>query len=120
MLKDKIVPAEMILSSSDFLEPCIGLDPPKGIWCHITGSDIVRDDNGQFYILEDNLRCPSGVSYLLENREIIKQAFPKLFASLGVRPVAEYPSMLLNMLQYMSPGENSTVADLPPGINNSA
>ncbi len=120
VLKDKIVPAEMILSSSDFLEPCIGLDPPKGIWCHITGSDIVRDDNGQFYILEDNLRCPSGVSYLLENREIIKQAFPKLFASLGVRPVAEYPSMLLNMLQYMSPGENSTVAVLTPGIYNSA
>ncbi|QSE99406.1 circularly permuted type 2 ATP-grasp protein [Fulvivirga lutea] len=120
ILKDKVVPKEMILSSSDYLDPCVGLKPPKGIWCHITGSDIVRDAKGQFYVLEDNLRCPSGVSYLLENREIIKQAFPQLFASLGVRPVSEYPGKLLNMLEYMSDKENPTVAVLTPGIHNSA
>ncbi|MEQ8925171.1 MAG: circularly permuted type 2 ATP-grasp protein, partial [Fulvivirga sp.] len=120
ILKDKIVPKEMILSSSDYLDPCMGLKPPKGIWCHITGSDIVRDAKGQFFILEDNLRCPSGVSYLLENREIIKQAFPQLFASLGVRPVSEYPGKLLSMLQYLSDKENPTVAVLTPGIHNSA
>lgn len=120
ILKDKIVPKEMILSSSDYLEPCVGLKPPKGIWCHITGSDIVRDSSGKFYVLEDNLRCPSGVSYMLENREIIKQAFPQLFASLGVRPVSDYASLLLNMLQFMSEKENPTVAVLTPGIFNSA
>ncbi len=120
ILKDKIVPKEMILSSSDYLEPCVGLKPPKGIWCHITGSDIVRDAKGEFYVLEDNLRCPSGVSYMLENREIIKQAFPQLFASLGVRPVSGYAGSLLNMLQFMSDKENPTVAVLTPGIFNSA
>jgi len=120
ILKDKIIPKEVIMSCSDFLKPCMGLSPPKDIWCHITGSDIVRDADGNFFVLEDNLRCPSGVSYLLENREIIKQAFPGLFASLGVRPVSEYPSMLLNMLQFLSNKENPTVAVLTPGIFNSA
>ncbi len=120
ILKNKVIPKEMILSSSDYLEPCVGLKPPKGIWCHITGSDIVRDATGKIYVLEDNLRCPSGVSYMLENREIIKKAFPELFASLGVRPVSGYASSLLNMLQFMSDIENPTVAVLTPGIFNSA
>lgn len=120
ILKDGIVPEELVLSSRDYLKPCIGLNPPKGIWCHITGSDIVRDKSGKFYVLEDNLRCPSGVSYLLENREIIKQAFPGLFASLGVRPVSDYSNMLLNMLQHLSDKPNPTVAVLTPGIYNSA
>lgn len=120
IFKDKIIPSETVLSSSDYLKQCIGLKPPKGIWSHISGSDIVRDQNGKFYVLEDNLRCPSGVSYLLENREIIKQAFPNLLSSLGVRPVSEYSSMLLNMLQYLSEESNPTVAVLTPGIYNSA
>lgn len=120
ILKDGIVPKELVLSSRDYLKPCIGLNPPKGIWCHITGSDIVRDKSGKFYVLEDNLRCPSGVSYLLENREIIKQAFPGLFAGLGVRPVSDYSNMLLNMLQHLSDKPNPTVAVLTPGIYNSA
>ncbi len=120
IFKDKIIPSEVVLSSSDYLKPCIGLKPPKGIWTHICGSDIVRDQKGKFYVLEDNLRCPSGVSYLLENREIIKQAFPELFSSLGVRPVSDYPSMMLNMLQYLSDESNPTVAVLTPGIYNSA
>lgn len=120
ILKDKVVPANMVLSSGGYLKQCIGLNPPKGIWCHITGSDIVRDKSGNFYVLEDNLRCPSGVSYMLENREIIKQAFPRLFVNLGVRPVSDYPGMLLNMLQFMSEKENPTVVVLTPGVYNSA
>lgn len=120
ILKDKIIPSQIVTSSSGFLPECKGVNPPKGVWCHITGSDIVRDRDGKFYVLEDNLRCPSGVSYLLENREIIKQAFPELFAGLGVRPVSEYPGMLLNMLQSMSRKDNPSVVLLTPGIYNSA
>lgn len=120
IIKDQIIPEEIITSSAGFLPECKNLDPPKGVWCHITGSDIVRDKDGKFYVLEDNLRCPSGVSYLLENREIIKQAFPDLFAGLGVRPVSDYPGMLLNMLQSMSQKENPSVVLLTPGIYNSA
>lgn len=120
ILKDNIVPRDLILSSKDYLEPCIGLTPPKGIWSHITGSDIVRDASGKFLVLEDNLRCPSGVSYMLENREIIKKAFPTLFANLGVQPVSDYCSSLLNMLQYLSDKAQGEVAVLTPGIYNSA
>ena len=119
-LKDGIVPKDLVLSSHDYLKPCIGLNPPKGIWCQISGSDIVRDKSGKFYVLEDNLRCPSGVSYMLENREIIKQAFPGLFANLGVRPVSNYPILLLNMLQYLSDKLDPTVVVLTPGVYNSA
>lgn len=120
ILNDGIIPADIVLSSAGFLEACKGLNPQKGVWCHITGSDIIRDKDGKFYVLEDNLRCPSGVSYLLENREIIKQAFPKLFAGLGVQPVSAYPGMLLNMLQSLSDKDNPTVVLLTPGIYNSA
>jgi len=120
ILKDKIIPSEIVLSSTDYLPACLELNPPNKIWSHISGSDIVRDNSGKFYVLEDNLRCPSGVSYLLENREIIKQAFPGLFNELGVRPVSDYPGMLLNMLRYMSTKDKPTVAVLTPGIYNSA
>lgn len=120
ILKDKVVPAEVVLSSPDFLKQCIGLKPPKGIWCHITGSDIVRAKDGEFYVLEDNLRCPSGVSYMLENREIIKQALPSLFNEIGVQPVSNYPARLLHMLENLSDKEDPTVALLTPGVYNSA
>lgn len=120
ILKDKVIPKEVVLSSPDFLKQCIGLKPPKGIWCHITGSDIVRAKDGEFYVLEDNLRCPSGVSYMLENREIIKHALPSLFYDLGVRPVANYPARLLSMLENLSDKEDPTVAVLTPGVYNSA
>ncbi|WP_258103518.1 circularly permuted type 2 ATP-grasp protein [Marinoscillum sp. MHG1-6] len=120
ILKDKVVPKDLILSSKDYLEPCIGLTPPKGIWCHISGSDIVRDKEGTFMVLEDNLRCPSGVSYLLENREIIKRAFPRLFESIGVQPVSDYAGSLLRMLRYLSDKDQPTVAVLTPGMYNSA
>lgn len=120
ILKDKVVPQELILSSKDFLKPCMGLTPPKGIWCHITGTDLVRNNNGEFYILEDNLRCPSGVSYMLESREIIKRAFPDLFNKLGVRPVSDYPTKLLDMLQFLSDKPRPVIGVLTPGVYNSA
>jgi len=120
ILKDKVVPKDLILNSKDFLKPCIGLTPPKGIWCHITGTDLVKDKDGEYYILEDNLRCPSGVSYMLESREIIKRAYPDLFNDLGVRPVSDYPTKLLNMLQFLSDKPKPKVGVLTPGIHNSA
>ncbi|MCG8385893.1 MAG: circularly permuted type 2 ATP-grasp protein, partial [Cytophagales bacterium] len=120
ILKDKVVPSELILTSKDYLQPCVGLTPPKGIWCHITGTDLVRDEKGEFYVLEDNLRCPSGVSYLLENREIIKRLFPSLFNQLCVRPVSDYPGKLLSVLQYLSGKDKPVVAVLTPGVFNSA
>jgi uncharacterized circularly permuted ATP-grasp superfamily protein len=119
-LKDKIVPEDLVLGSKDFLKPCIGMTPPKGIWCHITGTDLVRNNDGNYYILEDNLRCPSGVSYMLESREIIKRAYPDLFNQLGVMPVSDYPVKLLKMLQFISNKEKPVVGVLTPGIYNSA
>ena len=120
ILKDKVVPEDLILNSNDYLKPCIGLTPPKGIWCHITGTDLVRDKNGEYYILEDNLRSPSGVSYMLESREIIKRAYPNLFNELGVRPVLDFSSKLFDMLQHLSDKERPVIGILTPGIYNSA
>ena len=120
ILKDKIIPKNIIESCPGYLKQCIGLSVPKDIWCHISGSDIVRNNNGEFYVLEDNLRCPSGVSYMLENREILKRTFPLLFDQLKVRPVADYAIHLRNMLQYLSPKDNPTIVVLTPGVYNSA
>jgi uncharacterized circularly permuted ATP-grasp superfamily protein len=120
ILKDKVIPSEIIYSSPGFLRPCIGLNPPFGTWCHITGTDLVRHSDGNFYVLEDNLRCPSGVSYMLENREILKRTFPSLFEKLNVQLIYDYPFRLLAMLQHISGKENPTVAILTPGIYNSA
>jgi uncharacterized circularly permuted ATP-grasp superfamily protein len=120
ILKDGIVPADLILGSKDYLHPCIGLTPPKGIWCHITGTDLVKDKDGEYYILEDNLRCPSGVSYMLESREIIKRAYPQLFNDKGVMPVSDYPTKLLRMLQFLCNKAKPVVGVLTPGIYNSA
>ena len=119
-LKDKIVPEDLILGSKDFLKPCIGLKPPKGIWCHITGTDLVKNIDGKYYILEDNLRCPSGVSYMLGSRDIIKRIYPNLFNRMGVKPVSDYPIRLLEMLQYISQKDHPVVGLLTPGIYNSA
>jgi uncharacterized circularly permuted ATP-grasp superfamily protein len=122
ILRDRVVPEELIRSARSFRSPCVGLNPPRGIWCHITGTDLVRDRNGQIYVLEDNLRCPSGVSYVLENRRIMKRTFPQVFEPSHVRPVDDYPSRLLDMLESLSPeGVGSpSVAVLTPGIYNSA
>src|SRR5499427_2503012 len=122
ILKDGIVPAFVIQSAKCLLRPCVGLRPPRGIWCHITGTDLVRDRDGQIYVLEDNLRCPSGVSYVLENRRVMKRTFPQVFDASRVRPVDEYPSRLLFMLQTLFPDAlvSPKVAVLTPGIYNSA
>jgi uncharacterized circularly permuted ATP-grasp superfamily protein len=122
IVKDGIIPEELILSSKGFLKPCIGLKPPKNIWCHITGTDLVRDREGKWYVLEDNLRCPSGVSYVLENRRVMKSTFPQLFAKLGIQPVDEYPSHLLDTLLNLVGDHinDPTVVVLTPGMYNSA
>ena len=120
IIGDGVIPAEIIDSCPAYLDACKGLDPPKGIWCHITGTDIVRHSDGLFYVLEDNLRCPSGVSYMLENREILKRTFPGEFNALKVRPVYDYPFKLLDMLEHLSDGAPPQVAVLTPGIYNSA
>lgn len=120
ILNEGVVPRDLIESSKSFLKACMGVKPPKGIWCHITGTDLIRGEDGTFMVLEDNLRCPSGVSYMLENRELSKQIFPEVLARTGVRPVSDYANRLLEMLQYLSDRPNPTVAVLTPGIYNSA
>jgi uncharacterized circularly permuted ATP-grasp superfamily protein len=123
ILKDKVIPEEVIKSATFYRPQCIGVNPPRGVWCHITGTDLVRHGDGQIYVLEDNLRVPSGVSYVLENRDLMKRTFPQVFEGLRVRPVDDYPSRLLEMLQTIGPrgaSENPTVVLLTPGIYNSA
>ena len=120
ILKDKIIPKELVFSSATYLKECIGLKPPKDIWCHITGSDLIKGDDNKFYVLEDNLRCPSGVSYMLENREILKRTFPELFERLNVRPVNNYVHDLRDMLESLSRFNPATIAVLTPGVYNSA
>ncbi|XHX81308.1 MAG: circularly permuted type 2 ATP-grasp protein [Stenomitos frigidus ULC029] len=122
ILRDNVIPSEIIYSASGFLKPCIGLKPPGGIWCHITGTDLVRDRTGQWFVLEDNLRCPSGVSYVLENRRVMKSTFPLVFNTMAIQPVEEYPSHLLETLLNLAPPHltDPTVVVLTPGIHNSA
>lgn len=122
IVADGVVPEEIVGSADGYLPQCHGLNPPRGVWCHITGSDLVRDADGQFYVLEDNLRCPSGVSYVLENRQILKRTFHHVFEASGVRPVEDYPSRLLEMLNWIAPPGvmSPTVAVLTPGVYNSA
>lgn len=122
IIKDGIIPIELIHSAKGFLPPCMGLKPPAGIWCHITGTDLVRDKDGQWYVLEDNLRCPSGVSYVLENRRVMKSTFPQVFRTMEIEPVHKYPSHLLETLLNLAPANlaDPTVAVLTPGIYNSA
>ncbi|NKB24266.1 MAG: circularly permuted type 2 ATP-grasp protein [Kiritimatiellae bacterium] len=122
IIKDKVIPEEIIRSSSGFLEACIGLKPPHGIWPHITGTDLIRDQEGQLYVLEDNMRVPSGVSYVLANRNLMKRTFPEVFNTLNVKRINDYPTHLLDMLSGIAPPhhDNPQVALLTPGIHNSA
>lgn len=122
IIKDGVIPREIIESSKAFRPECMGINPPRGIWCHITGTDLIRHDDGQVYVLEDNLRCPSGVSYVLQNRHVMKSMFPKVFEALKVRPVSNYPGKLRAMLEYLAPDsvQNPRVVLLTPGIYNSA
>ena len=122
IVKDKVIPRQIIESAAGFRTPCMGLDPPGGVWCHITGTDLVRDADGQLYVLEDNLRVPSGVSYVLQNRAVLKQTFPRVFEGLGVRRVNDYAGRLLAMLEAVAPAgrEKPKVVLLTPGVYNSA
>ena len=122
IIKDKVLPRELVESASSFRRPCLGLNPTNNIFCHISGIDLVRHDDGQIYVLEDNLRIPSGVSYVLENRAVMKRTFPQLFEGLSVRPVEDYPEMLLNTLIEAAPTTNQEprAVVLTPGPYNSA
>jgi uncharacterized circularly permuted ATP-grasp superfamily protein len=122
IVKDGVIPAEIIRTASSFRKECIDITPPGGVWCHITGTDLVRDRDGQVYVLEDNLRCPSGASYVLENRVVMKRTFPRVFESSRIRAVDDYPGRLRDMLESMSPAgvESPRVVVLTPGIHNSA
>ena len=103
ILKDKIVPAELVLSSKNFRREFMGVNPPLGVYIHITGTDIIRDIDGKYMVLEDNLRTPSGVSYMLQNRQVIKRAFPSpVRATIGCGPIEDYPQELLRVLQQIA------------------
>lgn len=119
---DGVVPAEIVLNSSNFKEQCVGNSPRFGVWAHICGSDLIRNDDGQFYVLEDNLRVPSGVSYMVENREITKRVLPEIFEDYSILPVDDYPSQLHKTLAALSPQDRKrpVIAVLTPGIYNSA
>jgi uncharacterized circularly permuted ATP-grasp superfamily protein len=120
IIKDGIIPAEVVYSSAGYLKQCEGLKTPKGLWAHVSGIDIIKHSDGINYVLEDNLRVPSGVSYVLGNREIMKRTFPEVFERIEVRPVNDYPLRLHEILEYLSPREKPTVVVLTPGIYNSA
>ncbi len=123
ILKDKIIPEEVIRSAASYRPQIHGINPPGGVWCHITGTDLIRHGDGEIYVLEDNLRVPSGVSYVLENRDLMKRTFPEVFEGLRIRPVDEYPGNLLDTLQSVAPAhceENPVVVLLTPGMYNSA
>ena len=122
ILKDQVVPRDLIESSEHFQKDLVGFCPPNGVFIHVSGIDLVRNHEGQYYVLEDNLRTPSGISYVLENRLVMKQLFPILFADMQVRPVDQYPTQLLENLKGLAPlgKENPTVVLLTPGVFNSA
>src|SRR5262245_51062952 len=90
ILKDKVIPEEVVRSAAFYRRQCRGINPPGRVWCHITGTDLVRHSDGRIYVLEDNLRVPSGVSYVLENRDLMKRTFPRVFEGLRIRPVDGY------------------------------
>jgi uncharacterized circularly permuted ATP-grasp superfamily protein len=122
ILKQGVVPPETVLTSPQYLREIEGLAVPHGIHCHIAGIDLVRDGKGDFFVLEDNLRTPSGVSYLLANRHVMKRVLPDLFAGYPVRPVEGYVHELLRHLRWLAPEgvDDPTVVLLTPGVNNSA
>ena len=122
IIRDKVIPKTLIGNSKGFRKECIGITPAHKVWAHICGSDLVRDSDGTIYVLEDNLRVPSGVSYMIENREVTKRVLPELFENNTILPVDDYPDRLLEMLQSISPSRRAQpeVVVLTPGIYNSA
>ena len=122
ILKDQVVPRELVESSIHFQREMVGFRPTKDIYLHIGGIDLIRDEQGTYLVLEDNLRTPSGISYVLENRMVMKQVFPNLFSDMRVRPVDHYPAQLLENLKFLAPlsREHPIVVLLTPGVFNSA
>jgi uncharacterized circularly permuted ATP-grasp superfamily protein len=122
IIADGVFPDELLADSANFRPECVGVRPKYGVWAHISGSDLVRDDDGTFYVLEDNLRVPSGVSYVLENRAVTKRAFPELFERQRIRPVDSYTDELSRLLTALAPTPEAhpMIVVLTPGIYNSA
>jgi len=122
ILKSGVVPPELILNNAAFRPEALGLDVPRGVYVHVAGIDVVRTDADEFYVLEDNVRVPSGVSYMLENRETMMRLFPELFSGHAVAPVNHYPELLLRSLSAVAPSHvgEPTVVVLTPGQHNSA
>jgi uncharacterized circularly permuted ATP-grasp superfamily protein len=122
ILKDGIVPGELIEESDNYRPECRGIKLAHGAWAHVCGTDLVRDDKGKYLVLEDNLRVPSGVSYMIENREITKRVMPDLFHDCSIMPVDDYPERLFETLASISPKKTSRpcIVVLTPGIYNSA
>jgi len=122
IIKDGVVPAQYVLSGKHFRREFVNFAVPKDIYIHVCGTDLIRDDQGQYMVLEDNGRCPSGVSYVLENRRAMKRTFRGMFENIGVRPVEHYPQELLKMLLHIAPAgvAEPTVVLLTPGAYNSA
>ena len=120
IIKDGLIPAELIYSCPNFLREMKGVKVPYDVYVHISGVDLIRNNDGEFYVLEDNLRTPSGVSYMLENREISKRLFPGILPKNQVRSVSNYPNMLYKKLKELSNKENPNIVLLTPGIYNSA
>ena len=122
ILKDGIVPAELIFSSNYYLKEMAGFNPPGGIYTHISGTDLIKHNDGEYYVLEDNLRCPSGVSYVLSNREAMKRTLSKAFLNHEIVPVHDYTEQLLGVMQSVAPqgSDNPTCVVLTPGMYNSA
>ncbi|HEY4440670.1 MAG TPA: circularly permuted type 2 ATP-grasp protein, partial [Candidatus Elarobacter sp.] len=121
-LRDGIVPRELVYSSEHFEREAIGIRPPRDAFVHVSGIDLVRDHEGTFLVLEDNVRTPSGISYVLENRDVLKRAFPRLFDKYDPLPVDDYPRRLLRTLRDAAPptaGEPNIIV-LTPGVYNSA
>jgi uncharacterized circularly permuted ATP-grasp superfamily protein len=122
IVKDGVVPAHYILSGKHFRREFVNFAVPKDIYMHICGTDLIRDDKGNYLVLEDNGRCPSGVSYVLENRRAMKRTFRGMFENTGVRPVEHYPQELLKVMQHIAPAgvAEPTIVLLTPGAHNSA
>jgi uncharacterized circularly permuted ATP-grasp superfamily protein len=122
IIEEKIVPADLIHQNGQYRPELHGVKLPHDVWAHISGIDIVRAEKGEFYVLEDNLRVPSGVSYMIEDRKVMMRLFPEIFASNSVAPVEHYPDLLLEHLRSIAPVgvENPTVVVLTPGMYNSA
>jgi uncharacterized circularly permuted ATP-grasp superfamily protein len=122
VIKDRIFPAKLLNDSANFRPQCVGVKPKGGVWAHVCGSDLVRDAVGTLFVLEDNLRVPSGVSYMMENRMVTKRVFPELFETSTILPVDDYPAQLYDTLAGLSPrpGDTPCIVLLTPGIYNSA